>query len=157
MSNFLSRPGILMCSRDLTEALRLSRTRKRTDVPDLVLLDIMMPGLTGFEVLERIRARYSSHELPVIMLTARRNQEDIAAAFSAGANDYIAKPFDREELLSRVASFVELRRSAARHRELAALHRELEMARQIQASIIPSAVPRIAGIKTAFATFRRTA
>lgn len=151
MSNFLGLAGYsLMCSRDGREALRLIGDGEANgDVPDLVLLDIMMPGLTGFEVLERIRVRYSSHELPVIMLTARRNQGDIAAAFSAGANDYIAKPFDREELLSRVASFVELRRSAARHRELAALHRELEMARQIQASIIPAAVPRVAGIKTA--------
>ena len=151
MSNFLGLAGYsLLYSRDGSEALGLIEAGEGDGgVPDLVLLDIMMPGFTGFEVLERVRARYSLHELPVIMLTARRNPGDIAAAFAAGANDYIAKPFDREELLSRVASFVELRRSAARHRELAALQRELEMARQIQSSIIPAAVPRIAGVETA--------
>ncbi|GAB6106746.1 ATP-binding protein [Fusibacter bizertensis] len=69
---------------------------------DLVLLDVMMPGLSGFEVLKSIREKYSQIELPVIMLTARINPNDIEYSMSLGANDYISKPYDVNELFARV-------------------------------------------------------
>jgi two-component system, sensor histidine kinase ChiS len=68
---------------------------------DLVLLDVMMPGMTGFEVCRRLRLRYSVTELPVIMLTARKRVSDLTEGLDSGANDYLGKPFAREELLAR--------------------------------------------------------
>jgi two-component system sensor histidine kinase ChiS len=80
-----------------------------SDLPcDLVLLDVMMPKLSGFEVCERIRERYSPAELPVILLTAKNRISDLVNGFSAGANDYLTKPFASEELLARVSVHLEL-------------------------------------------------
>lgn len=78
---------------------------------DLAVLDVMMPKLTGYQVLEKIRQRFSSIELPVILLTAKTRQEDIKTGFDAGANDYIAKPFEAEELKSRVSTLVQLKKT----------------------------------------------
>ncbi|UUL83819.1 response regulator transcription factor [Sphingomonas qomolangmaensis] len=72
------------------------------DRPDLVVLDAMMPMLTGFEVLARLKHDRATAGLPVIMLTARRSEDDVAAALRGGAADYLTKPFVPEELLMRV-------------------------------------------------------
>jgi len=83
---------------------------------DLVLLDIMMPVMSGYDVCKRIRLSCSPEELPVIMLTAKNMFSDIDAAFEAGANDYIVKPFHINELVARVSTMLKLRkvrRSAA--------------------------------------------
>jgi DNA-binding response OmpR family regulator len=69
---------------------------------DLVLLDIMMPGLNGIEVLRRIRARHSLENLPVIMVTAKVFSKDIVDAIELGANDYIIKPIDFSVAFLRV-------------------------------------------------------
>jgi two-component system sensor histidine kinase ChiS len=78
--------------------------------PVVVLLDLMMPHMSGAEVCARLRAVRPAARLPVIMLTAKNRAEDLAQAFSAGANDFIAKPFVKEELLARVRSHAELAR-----------------------------------------------
>lgn len=78
---------------------------------DLLILDIMMPKKNGYQVLEAVRKRFSTIELPVILLTAKARQRDIQAGLKAGANDYIAKPFEAEELKSRVRTLVMLRES----------------------------------------------
>ena len=70
----------------------------------LVIVDMMMPGLNGIEVCREIRKNYSERDVAVIMATVRNRPEDIAAAFAAGVNDYIAKPFHRQEFLARVAA-----------------------------------------------------
>ena len=118
-------------------------------LPDLVLLDVMMPVMTGYEVCRRIREKFSPHELPVIMLTAKKNPLDIVTGFNVGANDYIAKPFDRQELLSRVNSFVDLKKSVEKQRRFAEFQKELEAARDIQTSILPLSIPRMDGIDIA--------
>ncbi len=79
------------------------------DTLDLVLLDIMMPVMSGYEVCRRIRLNRTPEELPVIMLTAKNMMADINAAFKAGANDYIVKPFQLSELLARVSTMLKLR------------------------------------------------
>lgn len=76
---------------------------------DLVLLDIMMPVMSGYELCRRIRLKHRPDELPVIMLTAKNMMSDIDAAFEAGANDYIVKPFHISELLSRTAAMLKLK------------------------------------------------
>lgn len=75
---------------------------------DLVLLDVMMPGMSGFEVCREIRKKYLPSELPVIIITAKNQIEDLVQAFSIGANDYIAKPFSRAEFISRVKTQLHL-------------------------------------------------
>jgi DNA-binding response OmpR family regulator len=81
--------------------------------PDLVLLDVSMPGLNGWQTLERIR---DLTDVPVIMLTARAGELDKVRGLKAGADDYVTKPFGRQELLARAAAL--LRRSHGRHEAL---------------------------------------
>jgi signal transduction histidine kinase len=76
---------------------------------DLVLLDIMMPKLSGYEVCRHLRENHSLFDLPIVMLTAKNQVHDIVLGFQAGANDYIQKPFDKEELLARVRTLLELK------------------------------------------------
>ena len=71
---------------------------------DLVLLDIMMPDIAGLDVLKQVRSRFSPGELPVIMVTAKSQSEDIVEALSLGANDYITKPVDFSIALARVTT-----------------------------------------------------
>lgn len=101
-------------------------------MPDLVLLDIMMPRMTGYDVSVWLRQRYSSSELPVIMLTAKNGADDIVEGFSRGANDYLVKPFNRDELLARVVSQLKLKESYLTLRENMALRKELEERRQVE-------------------------
>ncbi len=99
------------------DGIKALEVLEKDDSIDLVLLDIMMPAMSGFEVCRRIRARRSPEELPVIMLTAKNMMSDIDAAFEAGANDYIVKPFRISELLARTGTMLKLRsirKSAAR-------------------------------------------
>lgn len=77
--------------------------------PDLVLLDIVMPEMSGFKVLEKIRQNHSALELPVIMLTADDKKESIVSALEIGANDYVLKPFDPHILLARAQNFLRLK------------------------------------------------
>ena len=75
---------------------------------DLVLLDIMMPRMSGYEVCQKIRATYPRNELPVIMVTAKNQVADLVEGFSSGANDYLAKPFSKDELLARIRTHLDL-------------------------------------------------
>lgn len=75
---------------------------------DLVLLDIMMPELSGIEVAQKIRELYLPNELPIIMVTAKNRVSDLQEGLEVGANDYIAKPFSKEEMLSRVKTHLNL-------------------------------------------------
>ncbi len=76
--------------------------------PDIVLLDIMMPRMSGYEVCQKIRETHPSHELPIIMLTAKNQVSDLVVGFTAGANDYLTKPFAKNELLARVNTHLRL-------------------------------------------------
>lgn len=80
---------------------------------DLIILDVMMPRMSGYEVLRRLRARYGMLDMPVLMLTAKARPEDLQAGFAAGANDYLAKPFEALELKSRVKTLVQLKESVS--------------------------------------------
>lgn len=80
--------------------------------PDLILLDVMMPGLSGFEVLTTLRERHSQQSLPVIMATARDQTKDVIRAFDLGANDYVTKPIEFPVLLARVQAQLRSRLAA---------------------------------------------
>src|SRR5215831_16989576 len=78
--------------------------------PDLILLDVMMPELDGFETCRRIKASTAWREIPIIFLTARTEVADIVKCFEVGAVDYVAKPFNTHELLARVNTHLSLDR-----------------------------------------------
>jgi len=75
---------------------------------DLIVLDIMMPRMSGYEVCAKLRKKYPSHELPVVMLTAKNQVSDLIVGFQFGANDYLSKPFSKDELLTRIKSHINL-------------------------------------------------
>ncbi|WP_411680991.1 ATP-binding protein [Clostridium thailandense] len=79
---------------------------------DLIILDIMLPDMLGFEICSLIREKYSLIELPVIMMTADNRTESLVASFECGANDYLEKPFERSELLARVKTLIDLKHLA---------------------------------------------
>jgi len=106
--------GIQVLSR-LTEVL-----------PDLILLDYIMPRMTGIEVCQLIRKQYDSYELPVMMLTARHQIGDIVNALSAGANDYLVKPYHDQELLARVQTQLSVRQYWIANKENQKLKTEIE-------------------------------
>lgn len=78
--------------------------------PDLAILDVMMPGLGGVEAVRRIRASEATYSMPILMLSARRNEDDVQIALRAGADDYLRKPFDPDELVARVGLLLSDRR-----------------------------------------------
>ena len=96
-----------------------------TEKPDLILLDVMMPGLNGFEVAEKLKENPETRDILIIFLTALNATSDVVRGFKAGANDFISKPFHKEELLIRVShqiSLIAARRIIIRQTEEPAAH-----------------------------------
>ncbi len=91
--------------------------------PNLVLLDVVMPGLSGYEVCEKLRAQPHTRALPVILVTGARPEEERVRGLDAGADEFLTKPVNREELLARVRSLL---RVEALHREIALWNEKLE-------------------------------
>jgi DNA-binding response OmpR family regulator len=87
---------------DGEEALRLVKELR----PDLAVLDLMMPKLNGYEVIREIRQNEETKAIPVILLTARVQEADVARGFEAGADDYLKKPFSPQELRARVQAIL---------------------------------------------------
>lgn len=98
-----SRGYQVIVAEDGGKALR----RLQESRPDAILLDAMMPVIDGYEVLRKIREDASTADIPVIMLTARKQEQDIVTALELGANDYLVKPFIPEELVARLARLLE--------------------------------------------------
>src|SRR6476620_3858161 len=97
--------------------------------PDLILLDVMMPGIDGFETCRRLKARDSTRDVPVLFMTALSEIGDKVKAFGAGGVDYITKPIEHEEALARVRTHLTLRRlRKALETELALKERFMRMA-----------------------------
>ncbi len=86
--------------------------------PDLILLDVMMPGISGFDVCKQIKGNPQTEEIPIIFLTAKTDSEDIIQGLKLGAVDYVTKPFNGMELLTRVKAHVELKLSRESLKEL---------------------------------------
>lgn len=106
LSRRLEREGYRVgIAEDGNQALEMIRTERF----DLILLDVMMPGLTGFELLQLIRQKQTLAELPVIMVTARDADDDIVTGLKLGANDYVTKPINFPVLLARVQNQLQLK------------------------------------------------
>jgi len=104
---------------------------------DLVLLDIMMPVMDGFEVCRIIRGKEKTHEIPIIFLTAKTDRESLMLGFRCGGNDYLSKPYDQGELLARVNTHLELKQSRDQLKRINAILEEkvTERTRQLQQAL----------------------
>lgn len=134
--NQLSLAGYcVMTAHNGEEALTLFETSQ--ELPEIVLMDIMMPKMSGYEVTKALRKKYSLSDLPIIMLTAKNQISDLVTGLECGANDYLSKPFNKIELLSRVNTLLSLKRTNEKQKELLIFEQELKIAHRIQQSIIP--------------------
>jgi phosphoserine phosphatase RsbU/P len=129
------------------KALELVKTQP---LPDLILLDVMMPGLDGYQVCERLKANPETHDIPVIFLTGLTDVDDETKGLEIGAVDYIRKPFSPAIVKARVRTQISIRDSREQlNQQVVAVNHELEMARHIQLSILPSRAPAITGLAIA--------
>ena len=116
--------------------------------PDLILLDVLMPGIDGYEVCTRLKADRETQDIPVIFLTGQTEIEDETRGFDVGAVDYIHKPFSPPVVKARVQTHLVLRGIRQQlAQQLFAIQKELETARLIQQSILPESVPQIEGLE----------
>jgi serine phosphatase RsbU (regulator of sigma subunit) len=118
--------------------------------PDLILLDVVMPEMDGYDVCTRLKTDANTRDIPVIFLTGQTEIEDETRGFEVGAVDYIHKPFSPAVVKARVQTHLVLRGIREQlARQLLAIQNELETARQIQLSILPAKVPKIEGLDIA--------
>ena len=124
---------IVMCNNAITARAELANS-----IPDLAIIDWMMPQVSGIDLISSLRRDESTRELPIIMLTARSTEDDTIEGLDAGADDYITKPFSPRELLSRVQAA--LRRSSG--------HQRGKMLRHGDITLDPEALRVVVGDKT---------
>jgi phosphoserine phosphatase RsbU/P len=118
----------------------------RSETPDLVLLDIMMPVMDGFEVLSRLKADPATRDIPVIVISASNSLSSVVKGIQLGAEDYLPKPFEPTLLHARIASCLEKKRLHDLERQyMRGLERELDIAREIQHSFLPDELPEMEG------------
>lgn len=124
----------VVVTNDSRETHKLAREYK----PDIILLDIMLPFLNGFDVCKELKKDPVTNEIPVIFLTVKSDKEDIVKGIEAGAVDYITKPFSVTELIARVKTHIELKRSKDQLRKMNEdILTSIRYARKIQNSILP--------------------
>jgi len=129
------------------KALELVKTKP---YPDLILLDVMMPEMDGYEVCGILKSTPEARDIPVIFLTGKTDTDDETKGFEVGAVDYIHKPFSPAVVKARVHTHLVLRESRDQlARQLLDINNELEMAREIQLSILPHEIPKITGMEIA--------
>ena len=132
---------------------KLALLAARRDPPDLILLDINMPEMNGYEVCQHLKADENLRGIPVIFISALTEQLDKVKAFATGGVDYLTKPFQMEELHARVETHLKLRRLQIELEETNArlakangrMSRDLKAAAKIQESFLPRKVPRVPG------------
>jgi phosphoserine phosphatase RsbU/P len=117
--------------------------------PDLILLDVMMPEMDRYEVCGILKATPEDRDIPVIFLTGKTEADDETKEFEVGAVDYIHKPFSPAVVKARVHTHLVLREREQLARQLLDINNEMEMAREIQLSILPHELPKITGLELA--------
>jgi sigma-B regulation protein RsbU (phosphoserine phosphatase) len=124
----------------------LALAAARAEPPDLILLDIRMPEMDGYEVCERLRADDPTRDVPIIFISALDATEDKVRAFAAGGVDYVTKPFQVQEVMARVETHLALRRLQQQLQDTnLKMTRELALAGEVQASFLPHELPAVDG------------
>ncbi len=130
LSSVINKKYSLSAAPNGTSALQILEKIK----PDLILMDIMMPGMNGFEVCERIKENHNTKEIPVIFLTAKTEIEDIIRGFELGAVDFIFKPFVPKEILARIENHLNFSRAkkiiSFQEKEIAELKNEIQVLKE---------------------------
>ncbi|NJC97075.1 MAG: hypothetical protein C3F07_09385 [Anaerolineales bacterium] len=118
----------------------------QAESPDLILLDIMMPVMDGFEVLRHLKADAAVRDIPVIVISANNDLQSVVKGIQLGAEDYLPKPFEPTLLQARISSSLEKKRLRDVERlYLKSLERELDIGHRIQQGFLPSELPRVKG------------
>lgn len=123
--------------------------RMTTDGPfDLVILDVMMPRMSGYEVCTKLRKTHSANELPIVLLSAKNQVTDLVSGLEVGANDYLTKPIAKDELLARIDAHLNLKNLSVENLRMSA---ELDVTRKLQNMLLPSEkeMQRIEGLEVA--------
>jgi sigma-B regulation protein RsbU (phosphoserine phosphatase) len=120
-------------------------------LPDLILLDVQMPGIDGFETCRRLKADAATVDIPVIFVTAQTDTEDVVKGFQVGSIDYIAKPFQAQEVLIRVQTHLKITRLSreveiAQQRLIDEMGKELRTAHNLQMGLMPAQSPKGEGV-----------
>lgn len=134
----------LLVAKDGETALSIARKA----LPELILLDVMMPGIDGYEVCRRLKKDPATREIPIIFLSALGESKDKVRGLDLGAVDYISKPFQADEVIARVNTHItiyRLRREVQAQKD--ALERELEVVAKVQRDLLPERLPTIDGMK----------
>lgn len=126
-------------------------------IPDLILLDVMMPEIDGFEACKQLKSSPETEDIPIIFLTALTETKDIVKGFELGAVDYVTKPFNSTELLARVHTHLELRAKGKKleesyqtiKKQQEVIQEEMNQARKTQQSLLPQQLPDIPNTRTA--------
>ncbi|MDM8567280.1 two-component regulator propeller domain-containing protein [Candidatus Halobeggiatoa sp. HSG11] len=104
-------------------------------LPDAILLDVMMPKMTGYEVTQKLREKWSIDELPILLLTAKNQVTDLVIGLQAGASDYLTKPVSKDELLARLKTHLNIKHLKAENIRMST---ELDVSRRLQQMLLPS-------------------
>ncbi|MHB8956726.1 MAG: response regulator, partial [Pirellulaceae bacterium] len=147
LADLLRKDYVLNVATSGADALEIATGQDR---PDLVLLDIMMPEMDGYEVCQRLKADAKTRDVPVIFITAMSEMEDETRGFSLGAVDYITKPIRPPIVQARVAAQLELavaRKTLAEQNRI--LSESLAMAADVQRSLLPRVPPCLPGLQLA--------
>jgi sigma-B regulation protein RsbU (phosphoserine phosphatase) len=124
----------------------LALAAAQAESPDLILLDIRMPGMNGYEVCEHLKADAQTHDIPVIFISAVDAIQDKVRAFTVGGADYVTKPFQLEEVLARVETHLALRRLQKQLQDAnQKMAQELALAGEVQRSFLPHDLPELPG------------
>jgi phosphoserine phosphatase RsbU/P len=137
-------------TRIATNGAKALELASQAPAPDLILLDVMMPEMSGYEVCSRLKSADHTRDIPVIFLTGRTEIDDETKGFEVGAVDYIHKPFSPAVVQARVRTHLVLRGIREQlASQLKTIQGEMDTARQIQLSILPREIPAIKGLDIA--------
>jgi len=143
LSNMLSEDGYHV--RPVPDG-KLALAAVQAEQPDIILLDVRMPGMSGYDVCEQLKSETKTLDIPIIFISALDAIQDKVRAFEAGGVDYITKPFHVEEVLARVDTHLSLRRLQKELQEAnKKMERELILAGEVQTSFLPQTLPQIPG------------
>ncbi|ELR63473.1 Chitin catabolic cascade sensor histidine kinase ChiS [Photobacterium marinum] len=133
LTNYLRLEGYrVITAENGPQALELLESEQ----PALLLLDIMMPGMNGYEVCQQLRKEHTPLSLPIIMLSALGQVQDRVKGFEYGANDYLTKPFNKEELTARIRAHIQAGKAEFRHQKNQELEQEIKHREQIEAGLL---------------------
>lgn len=124
---------------------------RKERLPDVVLLDTILYGTSAFEVCETIRKSHSQYDLPIMIITSKHRTQEIITGFRVGANDYLSKPYHKDELTARIVNLITLKKSLQQHTEYVMLKHEIQLAHEIHNSVVVQDIPELHNINIAHA------